>query len=362
MRRLVVHVGPPKTATTSIQNGLFANGDVLARYGVYLPRTGRLELAPKSVAHHHLAWELMGSPRFSGDIGGWDALAAEIAGVDAETVLVSSELLSPGTLFPGGIGDALQERLLTFDRAVTVVCAVRDQLSSMNSAYGQEVKLLGPVRDFAEHTAGALDRGDADLVCQTSRWYESSSIDLVAVPFPTLVASDPLLALLQAARIDVPAGELVTSGEPANITLGPVAVVAFRLLRHYLEGLNPGMTHDDMPVRELHRVAARAARAAGWCEEPFWGWTPELAAEAAARLAESNERFAQAVWGTPWPLEMPVDRPQASVAAPLDLRGRGLPRVQDFITVMGKQYVGLVNRHDGFMPPGPARREPTARR
>ncbi len=343
MKRLVVHVGPPKTATTYIQHALFANTDALARHGVYLPRTGRNELSPTSVCHHHLAWELMDSPRFREDIGGWDALAAEISDVDAETVLLSSEVLSRGTLFTRGIGDALQERLLASSRAVTVVYAVRDQLSSMNSAYGQRVKELGPVLDFADHAAAALEAGDADLMRQTARWYDSTSIDFVAIPFPTLVESDPLLALLNAAHIDIPAGDLTTTGEPSNITLGPVAVAAFRLLRHYLEGLNPAMTYDDKAVRELHRIAARAAKAAGWCEEPFWGWTPDLAADAVERLAESNERFAQAVWGTSWPLEMP-DRPQAIVATPLDLRGRGLPKVQDFVAAMGKQYVGLMNK------------------
>ncbi|MGI8578638.1 MAG: hypothetical protein ACR2KG_12175 [Nocardioidaceae bacterium] len=342
MKRLVVHVGPPKTATTYIQQALYSNAALLAAYGVYLPQTGRLELSPESVCHHHLAWELMGSPRFRQEIGGWGALAAELASIDADTVLVSSELLSPGTLFPRGIGEALQQRLLSIGCPVTVLYVVRDQLSSMNSAYGQEVKLLARVQDFAEHASGALERGDADLERQTARWYESPDVDFVAIPFPALVDVDPLVALLDAARIDVPTERLVTSGEPSNITLGPGAVAAFRLLRHYLEGLNPAVSHDDMAVRQLHRVAARAAKAAGWCEEPFWGWTPESAAEAVAQLAESNERFAQAAWGTPWPLTMPVDRPQAQVSL-LDLRGRGLPKVQDFVVAMGKRYIGLLH-------------------
>lgn len=346
MKRLVVHVGPPKTATTSIQGALYANEHALAEHGVYLPKAGRSDLARKSLNHHNLAWELMESRRFSEAAGGWDDLTAELADVEAETVLLTSEVMGRAVA-EADASDELDERLLSLGRDVTVVYAVRDQLAGFNSGYAQLVKSFAEAGDFAEHIELVLERGAGDLEQQTCRWYDSPDFDFVAVPFPTLIESDPLVALLHAARVDAPTDALILGGEPSNITLGPVAVTAFRLLRHYLEGLNPAMSHDDKAVRQLHRVAARSAKAAGWCEEPFWGWTPGLAASALERLAESNERFAQAVWGTPWLLPMPVDRPLAEVARPLDLRGRGLPRVQDFVTAMGKRYVGFVNEEEG---------------
>lgn len=345
MKRLVVHIGPPKTATTYFQQALFTNTDVLAAHGVYLPQTGRTELAPKAFCHHHLAWELMGSPRFRPDIGGWDALTGEIADVDAETVLISSEVLSPGTIASQQIGDLLEERLRPSGWAVTILYVVRDQVSLINSSYAQQVKTFTDVDDFALHVEAVLERGAADLEQQTSRWCESSDFEFVAVPFPALFEPNPLVTLLRAARIDINEDELVMRSEAVNITLGPIAVAAFRLLRHYLEGLNPDLSHDDMAVRKLHRVAARAAKDAGWCEEPFWGWTPALATEAVKRLGPTNERFARAVWGTAWPLPMPVDRPQAQVKL-MDLRGRGLNQVQEFVVAMGKRYIRLLNEDE----------------
>lgn len=344
VKRLIVHVGPPKTATTSVQRALYRNAELLAAHGVYLPKTARLELEPSSIGHHHLAWDLQRSPRFRQDIGGWDALEEELSNVDAETVLLSAELLAPG-VFTQGIHGELDERLLALGRAVTVVYVVREPLALLNSSYGQLVKTLAATPSFDAFVEDVITAGTADLERQTSRWYDSSSFDFVAVPFPALIRSDPLVALLHAARIDVPTGALVTSGEPSNLTLGPVAVAAFRLLRRYLEGLNPGLSHDDLPVRRLHRIAARAGKDAGWCTEAFWGWTKESAAAAAEQLAESNERFSQAVWRMPWPLSMPVERLQAQVQ-PLDLRGHGLPKVQDFVAAMGKRYVGLLNEDD----------------
>lgn len=339
MSRLVVHVGPPKTATTFVQRGLFANADLLAGHGVYLPNAARLELEPNAVCHHHLAWELMGSPRFRPEIGGWDALRDELADVDAETVLISSEMLARAILVEG-VSERFDQRLLALGRDVTILYVVRDQLSQVNSYYAQQVKLLEGVEAFGPNAAALLRRGDADLERQTARWYDSAEFDFVAVPFPSLSEPNPLVALLRAARIAVPEADLEIGADVLNITLGPVAVEAIRLLRTYLHGLNRSMTDDDPAVRRLHRIAARQAKEAGWCNEPYWGWPPALAAKAAEQLAPSNERFAQAVWGSSWPLPLPVDRAPAR-AQLLALPPDELDRVHEFVIAMAKRYATL---------------------
>ena len=339
MTRLVVHVRPPQTSTTYVQRGLFTNADTLARHGVYLPRTARLELEPNAVCHHHLAWDLTGSPRFRPEIGGWDALADELSRVDAETVLLSSEVLSRA-IHTEGVGDRLNRRLLSLGRDVTVVYVVRDQLSQINSFYAQQVKMLEDVNAFGPHVTGVLQRGEADLERHASRWYQSSEFDFVAVPFTAITDPNPLVAVLRAAGIAVVEDELVASPEPVNITLGPIAVEAIRLLRAYLHGLNRSLSDDDPAVRRLHRIAARGAKDAGWCVDPFWGWPPALAARAAEQVGSSNERFAQAVWGSPWPLPLPLDRPQTR-AQLLKLPTEELDRVHEFVVSMAKRYATL---------------------
>jgi hypothetical protein len=335
----VVHVGPPKTATTYIQRGLFANSDLLARHGVYLPKAARLELEPNAVCHHHLAWELLDSPRFRSDIGGWDALAVELSGVDAETVLLSSEVMSRHLPTPG-FGHRLDQRLRSLGLPITVVYVVRDQLSQINSFYAQQVKMLEDVDAFPPHAAGVLRRGEADLERQVGRWYQADDLDFVAVPFSAISEPNPLVAVLRAARIAVPEAELVASPDPVNITLGPVAVEAIRLLRTYLRGLNRSLSDDDPAVRRLHRVAARRAQELGWCDEAFWGWPPALAARAAEELSASNERFAHAVWGTAWPLPLPVERPLAR-AHLLALPSERLDQVHEFVVELAKRYARL---------------------
>lgn len=339
MRRLVVHVGPPTTGTTHFQQALFANAEVLAAHDVFLPRTGRLELAPNAVCHHHLAWDLTGSPRFRSDLGGWDALEMELAAVKAETVVLSSELLAAG-MFTQGIGDLLDGRLRALDRKVTILYVVQDQLSLINSSYVQKVKTLMDVDAFVAHAAGVMRRGEADIERQMGRWYQSSQVEFVALPFSELSRQDPLTALLGAAGVAIPTAELTIDGYISTIPLGPVAVEAMRLLRAYLRGLNRSISHDDIAVRRLHRIAARQAGEAGWCQDSYWGWPPALAAHVAEQLAESNERFAQTVWGTEWPLPLPVDTPQAQ-AQLLKLPSDELDRVHEYVMAMARRYVAI---------------------
>lgn len=352
MRRLVVHVGPPTTGTTYFQQALFTNAEVLAAHGIYLPSSARLELTPNSVCHHHLAWDLSGSSRFRPDIGGWDALGTELADVDAETVLLSSELLSPG-IFTQGISDLLDGRLQAFGRRVTILYVVRDQLSLINGSYAQKVKTLTDVDAFAPHAAGVMRRGEADFERQTARWYQSPDVDFVAVPITDLDKPNPLVSLLRAAHLPVPDDELVTEPDAPTINLGPIAVEAMRLLRIYLHGLNQSLSHDDIAVRRLHRVAARHAKDMGWCEQPYWGWTPVLSARAAERLSPSNERFAQAVWGSPWPLPLPIDTPPAHVQL-LQLASDQLDRVHEYVFAMAKRYATIRSGRPKTRPPDAA--------
>ncbi|MGI8578546.1 MAG: hypothetical protein ACR2KG_11700 [Nocardioidaceae bacterium] len=336
MTRIVVHIGPWKTATTYIQRGLFANADLLARHGVYLPTAGRLELENNAVSHHHLAWELTGDRRFRSAVGGWDALTEELAGVDAETVLIASEAFDPA-ITAAGAGDQLEQRLTALSDDVTIVYVVRDQLSLINSTYGQLVKLFEEVGPFVPYVKRVLSSGEVDLERSYVPWIESDVIDFVAIPLPQLLDGDPLAAFLRAARIDVPADELVTMDEPVNTSLGPVGVEATRLLAKYLRAVNPKFAASDMAARKLHRMAAAQARTAGWCDDPYWGWPRGLAVAAAEQLEPSNQRFAHAAWGTDWSLPMPVDEPQARVTL-MSLTPVELDTIHQYVATMAQRY------------------------
>src|SRR4051794_36445661 len=86
-------MGATKTASTFLQKSLRLNEKTLLSHGVYLPRAGRRD-ASANLNHHNLAWDLLGDRRFRSGEGGWETLRAEIADLDAQTVLLSSEAFS----------------------------------------------------------------------------------------------------------------------------------------------------------------------------------------------------------------------------------------------------------------------------
>ncbi len=93
-KRLIVHVGPRKTGSTSIQRMLFACRDKLRANDVHVPETG------VGQCQGHLSHRMLVSgPRHNlkNVKALWKQLAEEIAVTDAQTFVVSAEdLTSPG--------------------------------------------------------------------------------------------------------------------------------------------------------------------------------------------------------------------------------------------------------------------------
>jgi hypothetical protein len=337
--RIVLHIGAAKTATTYIQHGLFMNADLLAEHGVYVPQSGRSDFAKKTVAHHNLGWEFLEEKRFKPQSGGWGALAEELKTVDAETVIISSESLERMTYNPQRRQD-LEERIRQLSDDVTVVYVVRDQLSSLNSLYTQSIKSFRTTQNFNPFVVRALASGHFDFHRCFRTWYEHDALTFVAVPFSTLIAQDPLVSFLSIAGVDVPTEQLTLQEVPSNVSPGPIAVEAVKLLGVYLQAVDRKFVSTGNRGRRLYRLAAARARQNGWCEEKYWGWTPELAAKTAADLRPSNEQFAQAVWGSDAALDLPTDKPLA-VARLMALDPATFKDVQTYVDQLVQRYLEM---------------------
>jgi hypothetical protein len=138
MARVILHIGPHKTGTTSLQEDLHAMRDSLAQAGIVYPDRWR----QRSAAHHALFYRVKA-------IGGTStpeaeaALRADIEEVrgDAACLVVSSESFS--TLGPDAI--AALRRVLEGHR-VEVVYFVRRWSGLLPSFWQQEVKFgRGPI-------------------------------------------------------------------------------------------------------------------------------------------------------------------------------------------------------------------------
>lgn len=340
MTRLVVHMGAAKTATTYIQHALYINTEVLREYGIYLPTSGRLsEFGGRSVAHHNLAWELTKDERFRPRAGRWSDLAAEIEGVDCPVVLLSCEGFERISRNPA-LRDVLAEQLHRLSDDVRVVYVVRDQLSQINSLYAQAVKQFAPPQPFRDRALRALRDDRFNLEQCFSAWYTGDAFDFAAVPFTDLVDGEPLVNFLSGVGVEVPQESLSLQDKDANASLGPIGIEAVKLLGHHLRVLDPGFSPRSNAARELYRLASSRARNNEWCEEKFWGWQPEDAARVAAKLADSNQRFATAVWGTDWPMPLPVDKPRTAVDL-VDLPLEQVAHVERYVNALGRRYVEM---------------------
>ena len=87
MRKCFLHIGTHKTGSTSIQRTLTICPDNLERHGFFYPYRGR---GADFVAHHNIAWEIIGDARYDSRHGTIGALLREIGRSD-QNVILSSE-------------------------------------------------------------------------------------------------------------------------------------------------------------------------------------------------------------------------------------------------------------------------------
>lgn len=156
MRKLNLHIGTHKTATTSIQHFLSANRDELRSCGLFYPRNS-LGGFPDHHTHHHVAHAMagkqnQGTPKDARRF--FDCLKEEMK--EGETAVVSAESMYRHVLpharrpadnisdtkwhiagDPLGYIQAVRECLVDFD--VTVMVMLRRQDSFLESLYAETV-------------------------------------------------------------------------------------------------------------------------------------------------------------------------------------------------------------------------------
>lgn len=141
MNRVYIHIGLPKTATSSIQRFLYDNNDVLSQYGYHYLKTG---LSDALKCHHDLVWKLglhKGPSYVQEDIERYsqetlESLRIEVENNPGKDLIISSELFT-------FIGDfkRLKPLLDIFQaKEVKFILNLRRQDKFLESLYQQVVK------------------------------------------------------------------------------------------------------------------------------------------------------------------------------------------------------------------------------
>jgi len=153
MKVVYLHIGLPKTGTSSIQKSLFQNEDLLLRNGVLVPKTGRV--TQQSATHHNLSFQLIDDPRFRESKGTWGDLVNEINQSSAETIILSSDILS------GMKKSKLKEiRKYIGNHKIKIVIYLRRQDDLLQSIWAQNIKNSYLENFYLDFDKWILDRNN----------------------------------------------------------------------------------------------------------------------------------------------------------------------------------------------------------
>ena len=136
MTSLILHIGRPRTGTTSIQQSLYHSRAFLRHHGILYPETGL-----HHGAHHQLGWGVSGQSITGwGKVPSFDSLlhklANEVRSSKCENVIISTESLVHNIKDAGNLDKKQRlERLLALFSNVKVLCCARDQARIIESSY-----------------------------------------------------------------------------------------------------------------------------------------------------------------------------------------------------------------------------------
>jgi hypothetical protein len=156
MPKLFLHLGTHKTGTTTVQKAMSDNRDILARAGVYWPKTG-VPNHKTQWGHHDLAYAL----RRPETAGLWTELRKECDTAGLENVFVSSEeFYNLPTPHMPGIAPFKHIAQAFAGYQIHPVIYLRPQADLLESLYNHNVKSVGETDDlfaFASRASARLN-------------------------------------------------------------------------------------------------------------------------------------------------------------------------------------------------------------
>ena len=252
-KRLVLHIGSPKTGTTSLQSWLYAKRAPLDQAGVYLPSSiGQPRnrcLAAAFDPGEDLSGDIMQSFLKRYALGNADhevirqvilsEFESEISGVQNNVVVVTSEHLHQSVCSEESIRQ-LHEFLIQFFDDIQVICWFREQYAMCRSRYFTALK-MGQVRTFDDFL-GSCAQGQHPYDHHRSARMWSSIFgfeNFSAYLFPPSSSSSLHADFLSAAGIQHITPDMLQDVQPRNQSFG---LLGFMLLRE----LNLALQDQDL--------------------------------------------------------------------------------------------------------------------
>lgn len=289
-RRCVLHVGSPKTATSSIQFLLKENRKALLKDGILVPETGQVAMG----AHRYLAFSLSGMPVPPEAASAERNLAREISDSDAGCVLISSEFLWT-ILANKERAKRLIGYLRSLDLDVTIVMYVRNQPQYINSFYQHNANFRGNL-DFLSFVSRARQSNRMYTYARWIAFAETYDVPLVARPFSKEVRQRGVIEDLLT-TVGLSSVSHYNTSVELRRSVGPFTVAVAQSL---MQRIGDPTRFTEQKASACRRALRAELKKRNIDDHGYCGLTTELAADIEKGFSSDNARFAQFAWGKPW--------------------------------------------------------------
>ena len=307
-KRLIIHAGTHKTASTYIQDRLFQN---------------RLKLNEHGIIYSHpygkKTFKALASDICKGD---WKSLKKHLNSHKdkGKHILISAEqfavpLNDPKTL------RTLQKLALRKGFELEIIIYIRTQLDYINSRYTYSLRRFYHSKSFEEFLAAAIDGrlpGESPLrgtirkrkylfdfwsYFQPLLEARRQGLKLQYIPFRAN-NQDPFDQFLE--ELSLPVNDSWTQGSHRshNRSPGIRGVWLAHLLSRKLQ--EQGINHRR--IEGSSKIILKEEAWRGWNDPSFWGFNSRLARSTHAHFQNHNELFAKEVWGCSWEQAFPQDK------------------------------------------------------
>jgi hypothetical protein len=299
MRRAIIHIGMPRTGSTTFQWAMVGLRPDLMDAGILYPDlTPASARATPHINHQHFGETLDGRRPRRERKDMLEALSTQLKRWDGDVVLLSYEdFIQQQPRFR--IPELFRDFFARHGFAAEAMVAVKPQSEHLNSIYTHRAQMISERRHFGQFAPCFAGSGRFEYDALIRPWIKAFSGRVRAVAVRDRRSDAPILPrLLTELELDdrvIPLLRRADLARVANRSPGPLAVEVSRRLRSL-------RTHVHLSVlpRNMMRFVERLAREWGFDSQRFQGVDPDMRTRMAADYRDVNERFAQAVWGRGW--------------------------------------------------------------
>jgi hypothetical protein len=288
---IYLHIGAPKTGTSSIQLLLRDNARSFEALGYYVPQIGQ----GKAGGHHTLVRTLAGLPVPPHQAVGESEILDELHKFKSSSIVISSEMLS-SILAQSHLAETLIGKLQQVSKNIVLILFVRNQIQWLNSAYSQGVKSFRYDHYFRQFIAEVLENIDAYTYNRWPAIAQKHGVELRAQAFNSKVRSEGVSAsFFRHIGVERP-GHFPEVR--SNESVGPFAVEAARRAMNQIPGGASGLTF--MQSTRCKLALAKRIDLLPISEPSYCGLDTAEAAALELAFLSRNDEFASSMWGTSW--------------------------------------------------------------